>query len=364
MTDTSPATETTGFTTLRVADLRPDTTDSVTVTFDTGEHADRFRFRHGQHVTLRRDFDGVDVRRSYSICTASPDGALTIAIKRVPGGVFSTWATTDLRIGDSIEVMAPSGNFTHDLDPSSARRYNLVAAGSGITHIMSTAATILAHEPGARIALYYLNRNQQSMMLIEQLHDLRDRNLGRIAITFAFSREHSGGDLLAGRPDRQRFDDLIAADLLWADADHAFVCGPLEMINAAHEALVAAGMPDAHVHREVFTAPQQGHVNTAPQEVDESSLVVATGRAKLHGRITEFDLFDGDTVLDAVQRVRPDVPYSCRSGVCSTCQGIMKKGTVEMDVNHGLDADELARGYVLTCQSRPTSDHIDVDFDA
>lgn len=352
-----------GFLSLRVASVRRDTDDSVVVEFDTGGAS--LPFSHGQHLTLRRRFDGVEVRRSYSICSTAPTGVLRVAIKRVAGGVFSTWAVADLRPGDVIDVLPPAGRFTHRLDPGVGRRYALFAAGSGITPVYSIAATVLDAEPDSTVDLLYLNRTTLSTMLLDDLHDLRDRHLGRLRISFAFTREASGGELLSGRPDRGRLDALVAAGLLPADADHAFLCGPIDLIGDAEAALVAAGMPADRVHREIFTSAQQGQVRLAPQDIVDQA-VVARGRATLHGRTSMFDLYDGDTVLDAVQRVRPDAPFSCRAGVCSTCQAICGRGTVTMDVNYGLTDDEVARGYVLTCQARPSGLGVDleVDFDA
>jgi ring-1,2-phenylacetyl-CoA epoxidase subunit PaaE len=351
------------FTPLTVSDVEHDTDDSVVITFDTGATDRPLAFRHGQHLTLRREFDGVEVRRSYSICSAAPDGALRVAIKRIDGGVFSSCANTELRAGDRVDVMPPSGHFGHDLDPEASRRYTLLAAGSGITPIFSIAATILTAEPRSHVHLLYVNRTSQSTMLLDELHDLRDRYLDRFVVTFAFTREETGGELLTGRPDRTRLDDLIRHGFLPVDADHAFLCGPIDLIQDAEQALVDAGLDPGAVHREIFTTNQMGTVSLAPQAITETSVAVATGRATLHGRATQFDLYEGDSILDAVQRVRPDAPFSCRSGVCSTCQAVVRGGSVEMAVNYGLSDDEVARGYVLTCQSTPTTDHVDVDFD-
>jgi ring-1,2-phenylacetyl-CoA epoxidase subunit PaaE len=351
-----------GFVPLTVLAVDHDTDDSVVVTFDT--NGGPVAFVHGQHLTLRREFDGVEVRRSYSICSPAPGGALRVAIRRVDGGVFSTWATTQLRPGQVLDVLPPSGRFTHELDPSAARRYAALAAGSGITPIFSIVATVLAAEPMSRVSLVYVNRTSRSTMLLDELHDLHDRYLGRLRLAFAFTREHTEGALLSGRPDRARLDELIRAGFLPADVDHAFLCGPLALVADAADALVDAGVPADRIHRELFTGDQVGRVRLAPQAITETSVAVAHGTARLHGRTSTFELFDGDTVLDAVQRVRPDAPYSCRSGVCSTCQAVIRDGAVEMDVNYGLTAAEVARGYVLTCQSRPTTPELTVDFDA
>lgn len=356
------------FARLLVKAVEHDPHDCVLVTFDTSGHGDRFAFAHGQHVNLRRVFDTdtgpVDVRRSYSICAPAPSGELRIAIREVPGGVLSTWATRELQPGDEVEVTPPTGHFTHTLAPDAARVYSLFAAGSGITPLYSVAATVLAGEPGSRVSLVYVNRTARSTMLVDDLEDLRDRYLGRLAIAYVFTREESDSTLLSGRPDRARIDALIAARFLPADVDHAYLCGPIELTDAVRHALVAAGTSTDRIHREVFTTKQQGMVTLAPQAVTAASVVVAHGRADLHGRATAFDMYAGDTVLDAVQRVRPDAPFACRSGVCSTCQAVVRDGAVDMAVNYGLTPDEVARGYVLTCQATPTTPTLDVDYDA
>ena len=353
-----------GFTPLRVVSVEHDPHDCVIVAFDTTEQGDRFAFTHGQHVNLRRSFGDVEVRRSYSICSPAPDGTLRIAIRQVPDGVFSSWATRDLRAGDHVDVTAPTGHFTHELDPEVARRYTFVAAGSGITPIYGIMATILGNEPRSSVSLWYLNRTLNSAMLLDDLQDLRDRYLSRLSIAYAFSREDTGSAVLSGRPDRARFDRLIEVGLIPADVDHAFLCGPLAMIGEVADALVDAGLPRERLHREIFTTKQVGTVTLAPQQITETSVAVAHGRATLHGRTSDFELYAGDSVLDAVQRVLPDAPFSCRSGVCSTCQAILREGDVTMAVNYGLTDDEVARGYVLTCQSHPVTDRVVVDYDA
>ena len=351
----------TTFMPLVVADIEHDTDDSIILTFESPAG---WRFSHGQHVILRRHFDDVEVRRSYSICSSAPDGPMRVSIKRVPGGVFSTWATNELQVGDLIDVMGASGHFTHDLTPPETQRYTMLAAGSGITPIISIAATVLEREPSSTVSLVYVNRTSTSTMLLENLEDLRDRFIGRLQISYLFTREVTEAELLSGRPDRERFDGLIAAGLFPADVDHAFLCGPMDLIDTASEALVSAGTNETNIHRELFTADQLGSVHSeAPQEIDDTSAVIATGTATLHGRDTSFTVYEGDSVLDAVQRERPDAPFSCRSGVCSTCQAKLVEGNVDMAVSYGLDQDDLDRGYVLTCQSRPTTTEVVVDYD-
>ena len=360
-TDTPTIDIETTFAPLAVTEIEHDTDDSIILTF---ESPSGWRFDHGQHVILRRHFDNVEVRRSYSICSRAPDGPLRVSIKRVPGGVFSTWATNDLKVGERIDVMGPSGHFTHDLLPAKSQRYTMLAAGSGITPIISIVATVLEREPASAVSLIYVNRTSTSTMLLEDLEDLRDRFIGRLEISYLFTREATEAELLSGRPDRERFDALIGAGLFPADVGHVFLCGPIDLIETASDALVAAGADPIHIHRELFTADQLGSVRSvAPQEIDDTTATIATGTATLHGRDTSFTVYEGDSVLDAVQRERPDAPFSCRSGVCSTCQAKLVEGNVDMAVNYGLEQGDLDRGYVLTCQSRPTNTTVVVDYD-
>lgn len=359
-----------GFAQLVVSSVVHDTDESVVVTLDTDGVADLdFSFRPGQHITMRRMFDNdgeqVEVRRSYSLCSRAPDGPLRVAIRRVDGGVFSTWATTEMDVGDVLDVMPARGGFTTELHPELARSYTLIAGGSGITPLYSIAATVLALEPLSTVDLLYVNRTASTAMLLDDLLDLRDRFLDRFRVSLIFTREETAGALLSGRPDITRFADLIKAGLVPIDSDAVFACGPEALLDTATEALTAAGVPSDRIHRELFTTAQIGRVRTAPQPVTETSEVVATAQVTLHGRTSTVDVFDGDTVLEAVERVRTDAPYSCRAGVCSTCQAIVTSGATTMDVNVGLTDDEVARGYVLTCQARPTgpSTTLDVDFD-
>jgi len=346
---------------LTVTAVERDTDDSVTVTFDAG--AEPMPFRHGQHLTLRRYFEGVEVRRNYSICSPA-GGPLRVAIRRVPEGAFSTWAVDALTTGERIEALSPTGHFTHDLDPGSRRRYALLAAGSGITPLLSIASTILAEEPHSTIALLFVNRSVRTTMLLEDVEALRDRYLGRLDLAYAFTREPAHADVLSGRPDRARLDELVARGFLPANVAHAFLCGPKDLVHNARDALIGAGLAPEHIHRELFTSAQLGTARRPPpRPVDTSMDVVATGSVTIRGRTSAFEIYEGDTVLDAVQRTRSDAPFSCRSGVCSTCQARIVSGSVQMAVNYSLEREDLDRGLVLTCQSLPTSDTIVVDYD-
>ena len=347
-----------GFTTLTVADVEYDTDESALITF-----AEHLPFRHGQHLVLRREIEGEEVRRSYSLCSRAPDGALRIGVKRVPEGLMSTWLTREVRPGDQIEALAPSGNFTHEPATDSVERHMMIAAGSGITPIFSVMATVLAERHDAEVDLLYINRASNSTMLIDDLEDLRDAHLGRVRITYAFTRESGDAALLSGRPDRNRLEQLITAGLIRADVDHAWLCGPLALVEDARSALLDHGMPSERVHVELFGTDGARAKRSVTSET-RSATVVASGRATLHGRESGFEVHEGESILDAVRRVRPDTPFSCQAGVCSTCQARLLCGEIEMQVNYGLTEAEIARGLVLTCQSHATgADDIVVDFD-
>ncbi len=361
---TNPGATAPTFVSLRVSQVRRDTDDSVVVRFDTGADP-RFRFSHGQHLTLRRDFDGVEARRSYSICAPAPKGPLQVAIKRVQGGVFSTWANTELAVGEELDVMTPTGRFTHELDSQAARCYALVAAGSGITPVLSIAATILHAESRSQVSLLVINRTSASIMLLSDIEALRNRFLGRVQISHLLTREHSEVPLLSARPDRHRFESLCKAGLLPAQPDEVFVCGPVELVRIVRRVYETAGINPAHVHDELFTTAQTGRVRSeAPHRKVQAPAAAGTGIAILHGRETTFDFGEDDTVLEATSRTRPDVPFSCRAGVCSTCRARLVSGSVTMAVTHGLVPGEKEAGYILSCQAIPTTPHVRVDFDA
>ena len=359
---------TAGFRLLRVAARRQETDDSVVVTFDRGPHAD-LTFRPGQYLTLRREFDGEELRRSYSLCSPAPDGALRVGIKRVDGGVFSTWANQELAVGDLVEVMAPGGRFTHDIVAASQRRYCLIAAGSGITPVYSIAATILAGEPAATVTLLQIDQRSSSVMLLEEVEALRNRYLDRFGLWRILTREASPSPLLSERPDQARLGELIDRGLLpgveaGGFVDHVFVCGPEELVINVRSVYEERGVAAEAIHDELFTTAQSGRARrAAPLVGREKATPVAEGRALLHGRETTFVIYDGDSILEAVQRQRPDVPFSCRAGVCSTCRARLTKGEASMDVSHGLVPGEAEAGYVLTCQAHPLGPLVAVDFD-
>lgn len=349
-----------GFTRLRVAAVDPLTADSVAVTFALPpEHAEAFRFCAGQHLTLRRELAGQDLRRTYSVCASAAGGPLRVAVKRLPGGVFSTWVTDELRPGDELEVLPPAGRFGPRPDPGRHRRYGLVAAGSGITPVLSIAATVLGVEPASEVVLVYGNRTQGDVMFLEELSDLKDRHPTRLQVVHVLSREEQDSELLSGRIDRDRLQRLLATLLPVDEVDEWYLCGPFGMVTDGRQTLLDAGADPAAVHVELFHAqapPPRQRPASGPGDASTVTVV-------LHGRSSTLTVQrDGPSVLERVLAARPDAPYACKGGVCGTCRARLVEGTVEMDVNYALEPDELAAGVVLTCQSHPTSATVRLEF--
>ena len=349
---------------LTIARIAPETRDAVAISFAVPpELAEAYRYREGQHLTLRADIGGADVRRSYSICSAVQDGALRIAVKKSPGGVFSTWANDALKAGDTVDVMPPLGHFNVPLDAAHARHYLGFAAGSGITPLLSIVKTTLAAEPRSRFTLVYANRASGTVMFREELAALKDRNLGRFNLVHVLSREAQDVDMLHGRIDREKADALLAHWVPLADVDTAFVCGPEGMMDAVVGALKGRGFPDAKIKVERFAASIPKHVHVA-------AAAPAPGHAEcevtvvIDGATRTFALAKGkENVLEAGLRNGVELPYSCKGGVCSTCRCRLTDGEVDMDVNFALEDYEVARGYILACQSYPVTDKVSVTFD-
>ena len=345
---------------LRVASVEPLTDDSVALTFAVPpELADDYRFVHGQHLTIRGD-DGE--RRSFSICTTPRSGLLRIGVKKLPGGAFSEGVVDTLRVGDELDVMTPAGRFTTALDPASTKTYVAIAAGSGITPVISIVSTILESEPGAQVMLVYANRTHRTVMFLDDLHDLKDRFPDRFWLVHVLSREQQDVDLFSGRLDGDRLTRILDALMPADDVDEWFLCGPQQMVVDLRQVILDHGVEPHAIHTELF------HADPVPRATE----VVATGvegaahvTFKLDGRSSELELRPDDVgVLEAALRVRSDLPFACRGGVCGTCRAKLVEGTVEMDVNYALEPEEIEDGYVLTCQSHPTSARVVLDYDA
>ncbi|HXZ71927.1 MAG TPA: 1,2-phenylacetyl-CoA epoxidase subunit PaaE [Streptosporangiaceae bacterium] len=348
---------------LRVAEVDRLTDDSVTITFDIpGELRDAYRFTLGQHVTIRCDLGGRGVRRNYSICSPASSERLRIGVKRLPGGAFSSYASERLRPGDLLEVMTPTGRFFAPLDPANAKHYAAIAAGSGITPIMSLLASALEAEPQSQATLLYGNRTTSSIMFLEELHDLKDRYPDRFWMLNFLSREPQEAAMLSGRINRAKLARLFATVLPPGEVDEWFLCGPFDMVQEVRAALAGSGVPQARIHTELF------HVGALPPRPTAAQPPAAAGRStvtvNLDGRATSLELArNGEPILDAVLRARPDAPYACKGGVCGTCRAKLLKGTVGMARTYALEQDEIGLGYVLTCQSHPTSDTVVLDYD-
>jgi ring-1,2-phenylacetyl-CoA epoxidase subunit PaaE len=342
------------------------TEDAVAITFGVPEALrEHFAFRAGQHLTVRRLADGEDVRRSYSICSTpaalAEDGTLRIGVKQIPGGAFSAFAASSLRPGDTVQVLAPLGHFSSDFDAGRGRHYAAVVAGSGITPVLSLVATALADEPASRFTVLFGNRSGATVMFAEELADLKDRYPDRLHLVHVFSREPQQSPLLTGRLDAQRLDALLDVLLDPATVDEWFLCGPQGMVLDAREVLAARGVADSQVRTELFHVADAPEPPASPPTGEQAGEVAVT--VVLDGRASTVTMGRHERVLDAALRVRPELPFACRGGVCSTCRAKLVSGQVTMAHNYALEPDELAAGYVLTCQSSPNTEELTVDYD-
>jgi ring-1,2-phenylacetyl-CoA epoxidase subunit PaaE len=358
---------------LRVRAIRPETDEAVVVSFDIPEAlAERFRFAPGQYLTLRRTIDDEEVRRSYSICAGLDDGALRVGVRRVAGGRFSNWLADHLRAGDTIDVMPPQGRLfarAESLEGGAGNHYLGVAAGSGITPVLSIMKTVLAREPRSRFTLVYGNRRVASTMFREELEDLKNRHLARVALHHVFSRERVDSPLNQGRLDRAKLgeflDRLIAVDRI----AHAFVCGPGLMNDEAEAALLAAGLPAERIHVERFGVPVPAGAGVGPHALPPQPTAPGDAtRCRLtvirDGVTHAIDYRESDSnLLDAAAGSGMELPYSCKSGVCGTCRAHLDAGAVRMARNYALEKRDLDAGFILTCQAHPTTAAVTVSFD-
>ena len=352
------------FHSLKIAHIARETRDAVALTFDVPPAlAETFRFIQGQHLTLRADIGGDDLRRSYSICSAVQDATLRIAVKRAAGGTFSTWINEQVKAGQTIEVMPPMGHFNVPLSATHRKHYLGFAAGSGITPLLSIIKTTLIAEPGSRFTLFYGNRSSAAVIFKEELSDLKDAFLARLNLVYVMSREPQDIALLNGRIDRQKTDALLAHWVDLAEVDTAFICGPDGMMQAVSASLQEHGFPKSRIKIELFAAsiPKHEHKAQAAPEPGHAECAVT---AIIDGAAREFTLEKTkENIIDAAIRQGIELPYSCKGGVCSTCRAKLVEGEVDMDVNFALEDYEVARGFVLCCQSYPVTDRVVVDFD-
>ncbi|GAA1955670.1 1,2-phenylacetyl-CoA epoxidase subunit PaaE [Amycolatopsis minnesotensis] len=360
MTTSVTAPRRTGFHPLTVSSVQRLCDDAVAVTFEVPpELARRYDFRPGQSLTLRREVDGVDQRRSYSICAAAGRSP-RVGVREVPGGLFSSWLVNEVRPGDVVEVAAPTGSFTPDLTADG--HHVLVAAGSGITPVLSIAASLL-ESTGAAVTLLYGNRRSGTVMFADELADLKDRYPARLELAHVLSREPREAELFTGRLDADRLRKLCEALIPVGEVAHWWLCGPFGMVTSAQEVLADLGVPSERVHQELF------YVDDLPPEPvrhEEPGLTGTSSEVKLvlDGRSSSMTLARSTSVLDGAQRFRPDLPFACKGGVCGTCRAKVTDGEVDMRRNFALEKSEVDAGFVLTCQSFPVSESLTIDYDA
>src|SRR5205823_7837684 len=349
---------------LKMRDVRRETADAVSIAFAVPPQLEEnYRYDPGQHLTLRTMLDGAEVRRSYSICTAPEERDLRVVVKQQDGGLFSNWINTAAKPGESIDVMTPQGRFGIRPDPDAARNYLAIAAGSGITPVMSILRGVLAREPKSRVVLLYGNRTAQSIIFKRELEELKDRFLDRLSVHHVLSRERQELELFNGRIDAAKIAAVLAATLRPDTVDHAFLCGPGDLIETGRSALLRLGVVPERIHIEHFTV--DGMPASAPIRAERRSEIepAATIEIRLNGLEHVVALQSGETIVEAGLRQGLEMPYSCRGGMCCTCRAKLVSGEVRMDRNFSLEPWEMAAGYVLTCQSHPLTPKVAVDYD-
>ena len=349
---------------LQIKEVKQETPDCVSIAFKLPDNLmNEFLFEQGQNITIKKAIDGEEVRRSYSICSAPFENELRVAVKKVDGGIFSSFANSILKAGDELEVMPPTGKFNTKLNAENKKQYLAFVAGSGITPVISIIKTTLQTEPQSSFTLVFGNRGRNSIIFFEELEGLKNKFLNRFNFINILSREKTDAPINFGRIDTEK---LIALSKLidYNSTDEFFICGPEEMIFCVKDFLENKNIDKKKIHFELFTTPGQKNAITNKQTAKTQSGPTSKITVKLDGRSFDFDLgFDGENILDAALKQGADLPFACKGGVCCTCKAKLLEGEVEMDVNWGLEQDEVEQGFVLTCQSHPTTEKVVVDFD-
>ena len=348
---------------LAISDLRRETPDAISLTFSIPKELTQdYRFSPGQYLTLRTKMEGEEVRRSYSICSGPDDGELRIAVKKVDGGAFSSWAADELKCGDQLDVMTPTGRFGVAPAPEQARLYVGFAAGSGITPILSIVKGVLAREPKSRFFLFYGNRSTGGMLFREALEELKDRFIERLSVFHVISGEEQDIPILHGRLDGEKVRVLLRSLVPAASVDHVFICGPAGMSEAIEATCREIGIAEDRIHVERFVSEFGG--KPRPKAiVPASAPPKAMAALIIDGKRREVPVAEGEAILDAALRAGVDLPFACKGGMCSTCRAKLVEGTAQMEVNYSLEPWELEKGFILTCQARPTADRVVVDYD-
>jgi ring-1,2-phenylacetyl-CoA epoxidase subunit PaaE len=349
------------FHTLMISDLRRETADAVSLAFTVPDRLrEAYCYTPGQYLTLRATIDGEDVRRSYSICSGLDDGELRVVIKRVDGGAFSGWANALLHSGDRLSVMTPDGRFGVPIEPGAMRTLVAFAAGSGIAPVMAILKTVLGREAG-RFFLFYGNRTGAGIIFREQLEDLKDRHMGRLSVFHVLSREQQDIAVLNGHLDAEKLQLQMRGIVPIDSVDHAFVCGPQPMIEGLEKALADLGMQRDRVHVERFTPGVGGRPRPVVAAATQRPKAIATVISE--GVRADIPVAEGEAIIDAAIRAGRSLPYSCKGGMCCTCRARLLEGRVEMTVNYSLEPWETEAGFILTCQSRPVTERVVIDYD-
>lgn len=348
---------------LKVKDIRKETAECVSVAFEIPrEIAQHFNFISGQNVTLRKDFNGEEIRRSYSICSAPFENELRVAVKKVAGGLFSTFANEILKVGDVVEVLPPTGNFNSPIVEGQKKNYLFIAAGSGITPVISLIKTIFAIEKESCVSLLYGNKALSSVIFKEQLEALKDKYLQRFDMHHVFSREKTESDFNSGRIDEAKLETLSKL-VNFKTVDNFFICGPESLINMAKDFLLKKGIEADKIHFELFTTPVK-HKTEIFQTIQPKQEEGSEITMRIDGRSFQFRLgYNDKSILDAGLENGADLPFACKGGVCCTCKAKLIEGEVEMEANYGLEKSELKAGFILTCQSHPRTPKVVLDYD-
>lgn len=352
------------FHSIKIADIYKETKDCSVVSFEIPEDLKtEFQYKHGQHLTLKTTIDGKEERRSYSLCSSPIENKWRVAVKRINGGLFSTFVNDTLKKGDFVDVMTPSGIFNTEVNPTKPKNYIVFAAGSGITPILSIIKTHLATEPKSTFKLFYLNRSVKSIIFKEEIEQLKNTYFDRFEIFHFLTKEHRSIELLNGRFTKEKLQVLTSKIIDIPTVDECFICGPEEMIFLIRDELVAAGLDKNKVHFELFTtgnseADKQRVNKILEKKVEGTDVTIIDGGKEFHFIMDD----DFDNILDGALAAGADLPFACKGGVCSTCKCKVVSGSVEMKVNYALDENEVKKGLVLSCQAVPTSEKVVVDF--
>lgn len=351
---------------IKVLDVYKETKDCSVISFEIPEEMkDEFKYAHGQHLTLRAFIDGQDVRRSYSLCSSPVEDKWKVAVKKINGGLFSSYVNESLKKGDIVEIMPPNGVFNTKIEPNKAKNYIVFAAGSGITPILSIVKTHLALEPKSKFQLFYLNRSVKSIIFKEEIEQLKNKYFGRLEIFHFLTKEHRSIELLNGRFTEEKLKTLTDKIIDVPSVDECFICGPEQMIFLIRDELMKAGLAKDKIHFELFNtgnseADKERTNRILEKKVEGTEVTIIDGGKEFHFIMDD----DFDNILDGALAAGADLPFACKGGVCSTCRCKVIDGTVEMKINYALDENEVAKNYILSCQAVPTSEKVVVDFGA